>query len=299
MPVGGSLVFAREIQVDIRDFIASKSQEGLEGDVEAVFLIPLSADRAVCVGHIGAAAEPLPRFKVGVSAFGAAVVGRQGVHLGDARHVCHDGRSHRAAGAHQIAVVQGVLNQFLSGHVNDIVFTLQNVAQLGVDPVGYHLRKLFSVKLFSLTPYQFSEFRIRIGQFWCKEPVGKRFDVLAERGDLIRVLYHDFPRGLLAKIGEFLEHFACCSEVQRVRLVGVGKAFGIQQDMAVDLLFGVQKMDISGGADRFVQLLSELHHGPVPPSDFLFIVRDGFSVFIGTQHEAVVGNGLDFQEIVP
>ena len=86
VPMGVGLVLTGEIEVDVGDLIAAKAQEGLKGDVEAVLLILGAAHRADGVGHVGAAARPqgLGRLEIGVLAVGAAVVGRQGIDLGDA-----------------------------------------------------------------------------------------------------------------------------------------------------------------------------------------------------------------------
>ena len=59
--VGVGLVFAREVQVDVGDLVAAEAQEGLKGDVEAVLDVFGAADGADPVGHVRAAAIPLPR----------------------------------------------------------------------------------------------------------------------------------------------------------------------------------------------------------------------------------------------
>ena len=51
------LIFAREVEVDIRDLVAAEAQEGLEGDVKALFFHLRAALGAVLVGHVRAAAE--------------------------------------------------------------------------------------------------------------------------------------------------------------------------------------------------------------------------------------------------
>ena len=173
--VGAGLVFAGEVQVDIGDLVAAEAQEGLEGDVEAVLLIFGPADRADCVGHIGAAARPqgLGRLKVRVLTVGAAVVGGQGVDLGDARHEGHDGGAHRAPGAHQVAVVQGVLDQLLGRHVDHVVVPHEDVVELGLDTVRDDLGGLLAVEPLGLPPHQALELPLRVLQLGGEEAVGQ------------------------------------------------------------------------------------------------------------------------------
>ena len=99
--VGAGLVLARKVQVDIGHLVAAEAQEGFEGDVEAVLLVGRAADGTVGVRHIRPAAVGvggvLGVVKVGVLALGAAVVGGQGVYLGDARHEGHQRGTYRAS----------------------------------------------------------------------------------------------------------------------------------------------------------------------------------------------------------
>ena len=96
MAVGAGLILAGEVQVDIRHLAAAIAQKRLKGNVEAVFLQPCAAFRAVLVRHIRAAAVLLVLLELHMLALGTIVVGRQGVHLGDAGHIGHQRRAHRA-----------------------------------------------------------------------------------------------------------------------------------------------------------------------------------------------------------
>ena len=95
--VGSGLIFPGKVQVDIRHLAAAVAKERLKGDVEAVLDVLLPADGADLIRHIGAAAEAAVGDKLRMAALGAAVVGRQGVDLGDARHIGHQRRAHRAS----------------------------------------------------------------------------------------------------------------------------------------------------------------------------------------------------------
>src|SRR5699024_3485114 len=133
--------------VDVGHLVAPEAQESLKGDVEAVLHILGAAHGTHRVGHIRPTPVGVLRVlgvvEVGVLAVGTAVVGGQGVYLGDARHEGHQGGAHRTTGAHQIAVLQGVLHQLLGGHVDHVVFTADNVPQLHLDAVGDDFRGIF------------------------------------------------------------------------------------------------------------------------------------------------------------
>ena len=95
--VGSGLIFPGKVQVDIRHLAAAVAQKCFKGDVEAVLDVLLPADGAELIRHIGAAAEAAVGDELRMAALGAAVVGRQGVDLGDARHIGHQRRAHRAS----------------------------------------------------------------------------------------------------------------------------------------------------------------------------------------------------------
>ena len=98
--VGAGLVLAGEIQVDIWDLVAAEPQEGLERDVEAVLDIFCPANGTDSVRHVHSAAIEvsgiLGIIKVRMLALGAAVVGWQGVDLGNTGHEGDQRGAHRS-----------------------------------------------------------------------------------------------------------------------------------------------------------------------------------------------------------
>ena len=162
--VGAGLVLAGEIQVDSRHLIAAEAQKGLKGDIKPIFFIIRAAYRAFHVRHVRTAAIGvggiLGIVKVSVLAAGAAVVGGQRIHLGDARHKRHQGRPHRSPGAHQVAVLQRVLHQLLGRHIDHVIFTADDIHKLRVNAVYYNFRWFLSVKAMGFTPHQFLELSV-------------------------------------------------------------------------------------------------------------------------------------------
>ena len=102
IPVDARLVFAREIQVDIRHLVALEAEEGLERDVKALLgerLAALGTDLVRQVDAAGVFLVPLDVFVVR-----AEVVRRERVNLGDIRHERRERRADRTTRADQIAV---------------------------------------------------------------------------------------------------------------------------------------------------------------------------------------------------
>ena len=214
--VGLGLVLAGEVQVDIGDLVAAEAKEGLKGDVEAVLYIGRAADGTNCVLHVRVAARALGLggLEVGVLAARAAVVGRQGVDLRDARHEGHQGGADAAAGADQIAVLQGVLHQLLGGHIDHVVLAVDDVPQLHVDAVGDDLGRLLAVKLFRFPPDQPLQLPVGVLQLGGEETLGQRVHALAPVGHQIGVAHHHVVAVLPAQIAELLQHLGGGLEVE-------------------------------------------------------------------------------------
>ena len=119
--VSPGLIFAGEVQVDIRHLAAAEAQEGLKGNVKAVLHVLGAADGAHLVRHIRAAAVAAVQNEFAVFALRTAVVGRQGVDLRNAGHISHQRRAHGATGANQISAFVAALHQLLGGHVHHVV----------------------------------------------------------------------------------------------------------------------------------------------------------------------------------
>ena len=291
--VGPGLVLAGEVQVNVRHLAAAEAQEGLKGDVEAVLHIPGPAQGAVLVRHVRSAAEGSVSDELTVPALGTAVVGRQGVDLGDAGHVGHQAGANGPPGAHQIAVLQGPLDQLLGGHVHHVVLA-QNAPQLHVQPVHDELWRVLPVELVDLVPHQPVQILLRIFQPGREQlPLGQQVKGL----HLIRngpgVGDHHLHGFLRPQVGKLLQHLVSGAEVDGHGGVAVGKLLGVQKDVAIDLVLRVQEVDVSGGAHRLSQLLPQPDHSAVELPQLL-LVPD----LAVPEHEGVVAQGLDLQVVV-
>ena len=237
--VGVGLVLPGEVQVDVGDLLAPVAQEGLKGDVEPILHVLCAADGAHGVGHVRPAAVGLPGGEVRVLALGAAVMGGQGVDLRDPRQEGHDGGAHRPPGAHQVAVLQGVLHQFLGGHVDDVVFPLNDARQFQFDSVLDDLRRILPVEFMCLAPHQVVQLLGGVFQLGGKQAIGQGLDLVAPGGHQLGVGDHHLVGLLLPQVGKLLQHLLGGAEVEGVGGIGIVKALGVQQDVAVGLVLRV------------------------------------------------------------
>ena len=291
--VRSGLVLAGEVQIDIRHLVAAEAQEGFEGDVEALLgqgRAALGADR---VRKVCTAGHTVGHFKGGVLAFGAAVVGRKRVDLGDTGQIRHNGRADRASGAHQIAVLQRVLHQLLGTHIDHIVMAGDDVVHLLVHALLDKLRRMVAVEPVQLAVDQVLELAHRVLDGRRKQAVGHRTQRLTHVGNQVRIFDHDFIGLLLAKIRELLQHLVRGLKVQRQRPVGVLKLVGRQQQVPVDLVLRVEKVDIARGHHGDSQFLSQGDHRAVEVPQLLLALR-----LAVVQHKVVVAQGLNLQKIV-
>ena len=95
--VSPGLIFAGEVQVDIRHLAAAEAQEGLKGNVKSVLDVLRTANGTNLIRHIRAAAVAAVQNEFAVFTLGAAVVGRQGVDLRNAGHIGHQRRADGAS----------------------------------------------------------------------------------------------------------------------------------------------------------------------------------------------------------
>ena len=287
------LILTREVQVNIRHLAAAEAEEGLKRNVKAVLDVLRAAFRAVLIRHIRAAAVAAVGDELAVPALRAAVVRRERVDLGDARHIGDERRADRPSRADQIAALQRALDELLRRHIHHVVLA-EDAAQLDVQTVLDELRRLVAVKLVHLVPDEAVQILSGIFQARREElALGQQLDVL----DLIRNgarVGHDHLVGLfLAEILKFTEHLVRRAEVDGQRRVRVGEFLGGQQDMAVDLVLRLLKMHIAGGDDPLAQLLAKPDDGAIEVAQLL--LAPGRTL---AQHEAIVADGLDLEIIV-
>ncbi len=291
--VSARLILAGKIQVNIRHLAAAVAQKGFKRNVKSVLHHLFAAHGASFIRHVRAAAVAAVCDKFRMSALGAAVVGRQGVHLRDARHIGHQRRADGASGANQIAVFQTPLHQLLRRHIHHVVLA-QNAAQLHVQPVHNELGRLVAVQLVTLVPHHVVQLLLGVFQPRREQlPRRQQLDLLHHVGDHAGILHHHLIGRLLAEIGKLLQHLVGGLEVDGQALVRIGKFLAGQQHMAVNFVLRLHEVHVAGGADGLMQLSSQPHDGAVELPQLLLVPR-----FAASQHEPVVAQGLDLQIVI-
>ena len=70
---------------------------------------------------------------------------RKRVYLGDSGQKGNHRRPDASPASNQVAVLQGILDQFLRTHVNHIIVVIQNGIQFRFDTLGHKRRRSLSV----------------------------------------------------------------------------------------------------------------------------------------------------------
>ena len=232
--VGPVLVLAGEVEVDIGGLVPLEAQEDLEGDLEPVLFEGGAADGAGLVGQIdaGVVLQGVD-VKVAVLAVGAHVVGRQGVHLGDARHGGHEGAAHGASGAHQIPVGVGLVDQPLGHEVQGGEVVADDGLELLVEALLHHVGQGVAVDAVGLVHGHAGELVLRVGDHGGVGAVGEGLQDLDLVGDGVGVVNDHLLRPV-AQVRELRQHLLGGLEAE-VRLIGrVVEAQLVEQYLPVD-----------------------------------------------------------------
>ena len=292
-------VYAGEVQIDIRHLVALEAEENLEGDIEPFAQAVLAADGAFFRRQVDAAGCQLVLdVEVAPFAFGAAVMRRQRVYLGNAAHRRDERRADRSARTDEVAVGVRFGNQLLRDGIQRCKTITDDGAKLLLEPRRDDFGQLVAVAAFRLAPAAVLNIVRRV----CPEGLEGLFSlrVLGKQayfahlvGNLARVFNHDLARLFFAQIAEFFQHFVGRLEVQRRLIIRVGKALPGLQDGARLRVARVEKMHVARRDDGNAAFFAQ-------PDDFavqlaqLFVVPDAPLA----HEELVVADGLDFEIIV-
>ena len=148
--MGFRVIFTREVQIDIRYFIAIEAKEYGKGDVVAVLLQISPAFRAFLVGKIEPAAVFAMGKKFTVLALGAHIMRRQRIDLCNIRHGRDKGRADGSTGSDQIAIIIGMLYQLVGNVIQDAEPMAQDGRKFFGQAVFYNLGQGIAINLMSL-----------------------------------------------------------------------------------------------------------------------------------------------------
>ena len=262
----------------------------------AVVVELTAAVGADLVGEVEAREDPdlFGGIKVGILTVGAPVVGGQGVDLGDARQVSDHRGSHRASGAHEVALGFGVGHQLLGDHVQHREAVFNNGRKLTLQAILHDGGE--GVAVAGLGGLVADALQILVGtlHLGVEGTLGEGADaVLDHVGNEIGVGDHHLKGLLLTEVGEFLQHLLGGAEVEAAVLVKVLELHARLQYLAVHVVLGVKEVSVAGGHHGLAVLLAQGYHLAVEIPQLLIVLE----LALG-DHEAVVDDGLDLQVIV-
>ena len=238
-----ALVLTRKVQVDIRLFVSLKAEEGLKGNIKAVFSHFCAAVRADLIRHVAAcgARKLLRNFRVEVrvAAIRAYIMRRQGIHLGNAGRIGDKGGTDRAAGAHEIALFVRVLHEFVGDDVHDGKPVLDDGIQLLVEPLLHKSRQRIPVLRMRHAVAELRQFFIRMLNDGRALVGPHRGDALHHACEFLRIFDDDFLALFRAEIGKLAQHFLRRSKIERRLPIGIVIFVAKKNHATVYLIFGV------------------------------------------------------------
>ena len=288
------LIFAGEVKVDIGRFLISReTEEGLERDIKTVLPHKRSALGAVFRRHVRAAAVGAVGYELGMLAFGADIVRRKRVDLGDAGHVCHDRRTDGATRADEVAMLERVLNKLLGGHVDNVIVMVKYRSKLGIDARFYDLRRIFTVNIGHFAVDKIAQVTRRVFYLRWEQILGQKLDIIDHIGNGTRIFDNDLVRDLVAEIVKLLEHLIGRAEEDRAAAVGIGEFLCRLKYLAVLLVLGIEKMHVACGDDRLIELTADIEYAAVIVLQNAYVADNAV-----INKESVIAERLNFKIIV-
>ena len=192
---------------------------------------------------------------------GAAVVGRQGVHLCNAAHAGHKAGTYAATAAHQIAISQGTLHQPLGNVVQGSKAVADNRIELLFQPLGDNFRQRIPVPFLGRAPGHVLNIVCRIGPEGLERilslgMLGEQTQLLHLVGNLSGVVNDHFVSFFFTQVAELFQHFVGGLKVQGRLIVTVVKALTGLNNRPVNGVVGIEEMHVSGGHHRQTQLFT-------------------------------------------
>ena len=260
----------------------------------AVHQHPGAAVGTVFIRQVKAIVHAAIGDELAVLALGAAVVGRQTVHLRDAGKVRHGRGADRTTAAHLIAARIGVGHQLDRNDVQHRIAVAADGVQLLLQPLFHDLGQGVAVIPLGVLPCGIAQLLLctldagRVGA-----PGDGAHVVVDHGGDLAGVLHHNLVGFFLGQIVELRQHILRGAEEQRRLVVGILEAVARLQHRTVHGIFRLGEVHVAGGDHRLVQVLAQLDDRAVEVLDLLLAVHLALA-----HHVGVVAQGLDLQNVV-
>ena len=292
------LIRTREIQVDVRHFVAIETEENGERDVVAVLDERRAADRADLVRQVVAAAIGTVRDELAVLAVRAAPMRRQRIDLRDARHRRDERRADGTTRTDEIAVVIRLLDKALGNQVQHGEAMPNDGLELLFQAVFDDFRQVLAIHILRAAVGHRADFFIRernlrrIQDFLARE----RHEALDAVRDFARVRHDGLIGEFRPEIVELREHLLRRAQIERRLELSIIKALALHEDSAIDAVLGIEEMDVAGRDKRFSELLCEL--GDLEINGAQVVVRLDVREIVAAFQEVIVVNRLDFEIVI-
>ena len=294
VPVDIRLIFTGKVQVDIRLLVAVESQEGFERDIVSVLVHPGAAFRAVFCRKVESRTAAAVGDKLAVFALGAYIVRYQRINLRNTGHMRDKRRTDRTTRTDQIAMLFGIINQFLCNHVQNRESVADNRIQFPFQPLCDQFRHRITVNFLCTCPGNPLQILFRPSDAGRIGPFRNRTDIILDHiGDLVGVGDNHLICFIGAKIGKLIQHLIGRAEIERRLIVGVLKFHTGQQDGAEDRVFRLHKMHVTGCNNWFIELFTNPKDGFIVFNQLIAVLRPA-----GLNHKFIVAQRLDFQIII-
>ena len=187
----------------------------------------------------------------------------QRINLCDTGHGSCQGRANRSSGTNQISVLIGLPHKFLGNDIHHRITIGNNGVQLPIQTVLYDLWQRISVHFMGLRKTDILKILLRILNDRRKFIRMDGRDLLDHIRDLVGIGDNHFFRLLTSKIGKFLKHLLCCTQIKRCLVICIGKTISGHDDTSVNLILRIHKMHITGCNNRFFKLLTQFNNLPI------------------------------------
>ncbi len=222
-------------------------------------------------------------------------MGRQRIHLRDMRHGGRKGGAHGSPGAHEIAVLIGLVHQLLGDDIHHGVAVGDNGGKLGFQTILHNLRQLRSIHPVGRVIADFPQ--LLIGMLNDRGTLVRphRFDIVAHVRNAVGVVDDQLPGTVRLQVVELRQHFLRRPEIEAGITFLLVKAPARHDDLPVNVVLRIHIVGIAGGTAGLAQLIRQRQNVQIVIHKVLLC---GGRIFVRGQHEVVVRQRLHLQIII-
>ena len=231
--------------------------------------------------------------KLAMFTLGADVVWCQRVDFGNSCHRCHKRGANRTTGTNLIPMVYAIPNQFLCNDIQHRKTMFDDRGEFAVQSLFYQFRQWVTIDFLCLSIGDSHQIFLGTVNGRRKGTVRERLNVFNLICNGIGVGNNNFVCLFFTKIGEFFQHFFRGTQIQRRLKFCIVIALSGLQDLAVNGIFLVHEVHVTGCTNRNSQFITQCNNFAVV---FLQLFHIGSSTV--SNHESIIPCRLDFQIVI-